>query len=131
MTDAPTSERPTTQVTLDIDGMTCASCAARITKRLNQLDGVDASVNFATEQATVTLPDDMPVHDLVAQVEAIGYGAKDPAAAVPTTDAHDGGGHEHHHPEVDALGQRRCGMEDRYRGREQEKAAMHAARIAP
>jgi Cu+-exporting ATPase len=106
MTDAPTSERPTTQVTLDIDGMTCASCAARITKRLNKIDGVDASVNFATEQATVTLPDDMPVHDLVAQVEAIGYGAKDPAAAAPTTDAHDGGGHEHHHPEVDALGQR-------------------------
>ena len=84
MTDAPTSERPTTQVTLDIEGMTCASCAARITKRLNQLDGVDASVNFATEQATVTLPDDMPVHELVAQVEAIGYGATDRDAAPPT-----------------------------------------------
>jgi P-type Cu+ transporter len=110
MTDTPTSERPTTQVTLDIDGMTCASCAARITKRLNKLEGVDASVNFATEQATVTLPDDMPVHDLVAQVEAIGYGARDRTAihnSGPDGDDHGGhGGDEHHHPEVDALGQR-------------------------
>jgi len=90
--------------------MTCASCAARITKRLNKLDGVDATVNFATDQATVTLPEGMPVHELVAQVEAIGYGAKDPAAA-PATGADDHGGdehghHEHHHPEVDGLGQR-------------------------
>ena len=43
--------------------MTCASCAARITKRLNKLDGVEASVNYATEQATVTLPDDITVAD--------------------------------------------------------------------
>ncbi len=61
--------------------MTCASCAARITKRLNKLDGVDASVNYATEQATVTLPDGVTVDDVVAQVEAIGYTAKVPAAA--------------------------------------------------
>ncbi len=115
MTDAHTSDRPTAQVTLDIDGMTCASCAARITKRLNQLDGVDASVNFALEQATVTLPEDMPVHDLVAQVEAIGYRAKDRDATEPGTGAeghddhggHEGhGGHEHDHGEVDGLGQR-------------------------
>lgn len=106
MTDAPTSERPTTQVTLDIDGMTCASSAARITKRLNKLDGVEASVNFATEQATVTVPEDLPVHELVAQVEAIGYGATDHAAA-SAPGAHDqgggDGGHEHHHPDVDGL----------------------------
>ena len=38
---------------LDLDGMTCASCAARIEKTLNKLDGVEATVNFATEQATV------------------------------------------------------------------------------
>ena len=68
---------PTT-VVLDIGGMTCASCAARITKRLNKLDGVDASVNYATERATVTLPDGLTVDDVVAHVEAIGYSAKVP-----------------------------------------------------
>ena len=76
MTD--TTTRPATTVALDIGGMTCASCAARITKRLNKLDGVDASVNYATEQATVTLPDGLTVDDVVAQVEAIGYTATVP-----------------------------------------------------
>jgi Cu+-exporting ATPase len=76
MTD--TTTRRATTVALDIGGMTCASCAARITKRLNKLDGVDASVNYATEQATVTLPDGLTVEDVVAQVEAIGYTAKVP-----------------------------------------------------
>ena len=42
------------QVRLDITGMTCASCAVRIEKRLNRIDGVDATVNYATEQATVS-----------------------------------------------------------------------------
>ena len=42
------------RVRLDISGMTCSSCAARIEKRLNKLDGVDATVNYATEQATVS-----------------------------------------------------------------------------
>ena len=46
----------TETVRLDITGMTCASCAARIEKRLNKLDGVEATVNYATEQATVTVP---------------------------------------------------------------------------
>jgi Cu+-exporting ATPase len=83
MTD--TTTRPATTVALDIGGMTCASCAARITKRLNKLDGVDASVNYATEQATVTLPDGLTVDDVVAQVEAIGYTATIPTAAQPDT----------------------------------------------
>ena len=48
MTD--TTTHPATTVALDIGGMTCASCAARITKRLNKLDGVEASVNYATER---------------------------------------------------------------------------------
>ena len=73
--------RPGSTVALDIGGMTCASCAARITKRLNKLDGVDASVNYATEQATVTLAEGISVDDVVAQVEAIGYTATVPAAA--------------------------------------------------
>jgi len=46
----------TGRVELEIGGMTCASCAARIEKKLNRLDGVSASVNFATEKAAVTYP---------------------------------------------------------------------------
>ncbi len=83
MTDTTTLPQRTTDgttVALDIGGMTCASCAARITKRLNKLDGVEASVNYATEQATVTLPAELTVHDVVAEVEAIGYTATLPAA---------------------------------------------------
>jgi len=66
-------------VTLDVGGMTCASCAARIEKRLNRIDGVQASVNFATEQATVEFPDTVSPGDLVAAVEATGYTAALPA----------------------------------------------------
>ncbi|MCP9271051.1 heavy metal translocating P-type ATPase [Mycolicibacterium arenosum] len=62
-------------VTLDIDGMTCSSCAARIEKRLNRIDGVQASVNFATEQASVDFGDDVSTDDLVAAVAATGYSA--------------------------------------------------------
>ncbi|MDT5178277.1 MAG: P-type Cu+ transporter [Mycobacterium sp.] len=62
-------------VTLSVDGMTCASCAARIEKRLNRIDGVHASVNFATEQASVDFPDDVTAEQLVAAVAATGYTA--------------------------------------------------------
>ena len=56
--------------------MTCASCAARIEQRLNRLDSVDATVNYATEAASVAFdPASVTVDDLVAAVEAIGYGA--------------------------------------------------------
>ena len=100
MTD--TTSRPATTVALDIGGMTCASCAARITKRLNKLDGVDATVNYATEQATVTLPDALTLDEVVAQVEAIGYTAKVPAAAQPDLAEGDQGGGETD-PELAAL----------------------------
>ena len=61
---------------LDLEGMTCASCAARIEERLNRLDSVDATVNYATEAASVAFdPASVTVDDLVAAVEAIGYGA--------------------------------------------------------
>jgi P-type Cu+ transporter len=66
-------------VELVIGGMTCASCAARIERRLNELDGVTATVNYATEQAKVTASDDVPVDRLVAEVEAAGYTARVPA----------------------------------------------------
>jgi len=65
------------QVRLDLDGMTCASCAARIEKKLNKVEGVDATVNFATEQATVTYDPRVGVDALVAAVEAAGYGARE------------------------------------------------------
>ena len=74
----------TAEVRLDLEGMTCASCAARIEKKLNQLDGVEATVNFATEQATVR-PGDVSLAELVDAVESAGYGAR-PAA--PAHEAH-------------------------------------------
>jgi len=62
-------------IELTITGMTCASCAARIEKKLNRLDGVAATVNYATEKATVTVPSGYDPHALVAEVEKAGYTA--------------------------------------------------------
>ncbi len=64
-------------VDLDLEGMTCASCAARIEKRLNALPGVAATVNFATHSAHVQLPAGVDVDDCVAAVEKAGYGASE------------------------------------------------------
>src|SRR2546427_6709108 len=64
---------------LAIGGMTCASCAARIEKKLNKLDGVAATVNFATETAQVTFPAAMPPDELISAVERAGYAATLPA----------------------------------------------------
>ncbi|WP_275461941.1 heavy metal translocating P-type ATPase [Streptomyces noursei] len=72
-----------TEVELAIGGMTCASCAARIEKKLNRMDGVEATVNYATEKAKVTFQDDVSVRDLIATVEATGYTAQEPAPLVP------------------------------------------------
>ena len=72
---------PRTQVELAITGMTCASCAARIERRLNKLDGVAARVNFASEHATVAFdPEHVKLEDLIVAVEAAGYGAVLPEA---------------------------------------------------
>ena len=65
-------------VELTISGMTCASCAARIEKKLNRMPGVEASVNYATEKARVLLPDDISVEDAIATIEATGYTARPP-----------------------------------------------------
>ncbi|MDZ7886003.1 MAG: heavy metal translocating P-type ATPase [Mycobacterium sp.] len=73
-------------LTLDVGGMTCASCAARIEKRLNRIDGVQASVNFATEQARVDFPDTVSPEELVAAVEATGYTAALPPEKDTTPD---------------------------------------------
>ena len=69
------------QVQLDITGMTCASCAMRIEKRLNKLDGVTATVNYATEKAKITVTGDVSTADLVSAVEAVGYRAAPPRTA--------------------------------------------------
>ncbi|MGC3955461.1 MAG: heavy metal translocating P-type ATPase [Propionicimonas sp.] len=65
-------------VEFDISGMTCASCAARIEKKLNKLDGVQASVNYATEKARVLHPVGITVDQLIDVVENTGYGASLP-----------------------------------------------------
>ncbi|RKE19946.1 cation-translocating P-type ATPase [Streptomyces sp. TLI_171] len=75
-----------TEVELRIGGMTCASCAARIEKKLNRMDGVQASVNYATEKAKVVVDGPVGIADLIATVEATGYTAalpEPPAAAAP------------------------------------------------
>ncbi len=78
-----TQTTPTHETELLIGGMTCASCAARIEKKLNKIDGVTASVNYATEKATVAFPDAVDVAKLVATVEATGYTATVPRPATP------------------------------------------------
>src|SRR3954463_7463410 len=63
-------------VELDVTGMTCAACAARIERRLNKLDGVNATVNYATERASVSMTNDsVAVPDVVGAVTSLGYGA--------------------------------------------------------
>jgi P-type Cu+ transporter len=69
----------TSTTDLVIGGMTCASCAARVERKLNRLDGVTATVNFATEAARVSFPDTLNVGDLIAAVERTGYTAALPA----------------------------------------------------
>ncbi|MGW7788588.1 heavy metal translocating P-type ATPase [Streptomyces tricolor] len=69
------------EVELAIGGMTCASCAARIEKKLNRMDGVEATVNYATEKAKVTFREDITVGELIATVEATGYTAREPEPA--------------------------------------------------
>ena len=73
-------------VELVIGGMTCASCAARVEKKLNRMDGVTATVNYATEKAKVTYADGISTDDLVATVEKTGYTATLPAPAVERSD---------------------------------------------
>ena len=79
MTQQTTTLGGVSDVELAIGGMTCASCAARIEKKLNKLDGVTATVNYATEKAKVSYPTTLTTDDLVDVVEATGY-----TATVPT-----------------------------------------------
>ncbi|MEU8572564.1 heavy metal translocating P-type ATPase [Streptomyces asoensis] len=82
-TETPTAGQPTpdTEVELLIGGMTCASCAARVEKKLNRMDGVTATVNYATERARVSYPAGTEVADLIATVVKTGYTAEEPEPA--------------------------------------------------
>ena len=89
-TAAPAADAPAyaDAVDLAIGGMTCASCAARVEKKLNRMEGVAATVNFATERARVSFGDTVAVADLIATVEKAGYTAAEqrpepPAPAQP------------------------------------------------
>ncbi|MFE9306328.1 heavy metal translocating P-type ATPase [Streptomyces sp. NPDC088353] len=80
----PTADRPgAAEVELLIGGMTCASCAARVEKKLNRMDGVTATVNFATEKARVSCPAGVSVADLIATVVKTGYTAEEPPPPAP------------------------------------------------
>ncbi|WP_121258934.1 heavy metal translocating P-type ATPase [Nocardioides ferulae] len=81
MTQQTTASDTVNDIELAIVGMTCASCAARIEKKLNKLDGVTATVNYATEKAKVSYPTNLSPDDLVTVVEATGYTATVPARA--------------------------------------------------
>ena len=83
--DTDTEPAPASEVELSIGGMTCASCAARIEKKLNRMDGVTATVNFATEKAKVSYPADIEVADLIATVEKTGYTAEEPPPPASAT----------------------------------------------
>ena len=87
---AVATREPDTRVDLALEGMTCAACANRIERKLNKLDGVDASVNYATEQAAVRFdPERVTVADLLGAVESAGYHAVPAAEARASVDRAD------------------------------------------
>ena len=92
--DVSTTSTSTPAVTrvvqLNIGGMTCASCAARVEKKLNRLEGVQATVNFATEKAKVTFPDPVTTQQLIDTVAATGYTASLPEPPPPQDRAQSG-----------------------------------------
>ncbi|MDX3264050.1 heavy metal translocating P-type ATPase [Streptomyces sp. NPDC093228] len=92
------------EVELAIGGMTCASCAARVEKKLNRIDGVTATVNFATEKAKISYPAGIQVADLIATVVKTGYTAEEPPPPQPEQPAAPEGAGED--PESAALRQR-------------------------
>ena len=96
-------------VELEIGGMTCASCAMRIEKKLNKLEGVVATVNYATEKAKVTVPDGYDPAVLIAEVEKTGYSAVLPAPKGRSTDATAAGDAGDEDPELRSLRHRLIG----------------------
>ncbi|WP_232838964.1 heavy metal translocating P-type ATPase [Streptomyces triticisoli] len=102
MTDRP----DLSEVELLVGGMTCASCAARVEKKLNRMDGVTATVNYATEKARVTYPAGVSVADLIATVVKTGYTAEEPPRPRPEPEAHPAEQQEPQDPELVSLRQR-------------------------
>ncbi|APF35522.1 copper-translocating P-type ATPase [Microbacterium arborescens] len=104
---ADTAGRESSHAVLDIEGMTCASCVARVEKRLQRLDGVHATVNLATESARVEHPAAVSVDDLVQAVGEAGYSARvraprgrpqaHPSGAHDAPEEHDDHGAAHDH----------------------------------
>jgi P-type Cu+ transporter len=80
---------PQSAVELLVGGMTCGACANRIERKLNKIDGVSATVNYATEKASVGFTDPVTVDDVIAAVERAGYTATLPAPP-PVEPDHDG-----------------------------------------
>ena len=78
-----------TEVDLDITGMTCASCAARVEKKLNRMPGVIATVNYGTDRAHIALPKGTSIDDAIATIEATGYTAQRPIVESDRERAHD------------------------------------------
>ncbi|MGV9620191.1 heavy metal translocating P-type ATPase [Streptomyces tendae] len=109
-TTASAAEPGHAEVELLIGGMTCASCAARVEKKLNRMDGVTATVNYATEKARVSYPATTGVADLIATVVKTGYTAEEPAPPPEPSDesgSQEGGsGEGGDDPELSALRQR-------------------------
>jgi len=97
-----------TGIELEIGGMTCASCANRIERKLNKLDGVTATVNYATEKAKVNVPAGYDPQLLVAEVEKTGYTAALPKPRDPETDDGSASG-GHADPELTSLRHRLIG----------------------
>src|SRR5690606_10408172 len=81
-------------IDLDITGMTCSSCAARIEKKLNRVEGCEATVNFATERARVEVSEGVSADDLIDVVKKTGYGASR-VAPEPTAEPGGQSGHDH------------------------------------
>src|SRR4051812_7189582 len=101
----PATIVPLRTVDLPVEGMTCASCAMRIEKKLNRMDGVQASVNYATGTAHVAYPAELDPAKLVATVERTGYKAELPPPVGPDADSA-GPAAEEKDPEATALRQR-------------------------
>ncbi|MGV9565360.1 heavy metal translocating P-type ATPase [Streptomyces sp. NPDC003480] len=103
---APIDRATHAEVELTIGGMTCASCAARVEKKLNRLDGVTATVNFATEKAKISYADGIEVADLIATVVKTGYTAEAPPPPRPEEPEPQGSGAPGEDPDTAALRER-------------------------
>ncbi|MFM9693563.1 heavy metal translocating P-type ATPase [Streptomyces europaeiscabiei] len=105
-TAAAPASAPAHEIELTIGGMTCASCAARVEKKLNRLDGVTASVNYATEKAKVSYPAGVAVADLIATVVKTGYTAEEPPPPAPPEASAEPAAEDGTDPELVSLRQR-------------------------